>query len=300
VSESIDRRSGNQFSRHFWFGLGLLTIGEALIVVRVRPASDFYFPFVWLGYILILDGATKRQTGFSLLLQHRRLWLSLFPVSAAFWWLFELFNQVVHNWLYVGAGRYTGLGFVAFASMDFSTVLPAVLTTALFMYSLFPAKPRASRDRPVPPAFVRVIFLLGIVSLALVLVAPRQTYGLTWVALLLVIDPINYWQRRPSSIGALAQGNWRLPVSLALGSLMCGIFWEGWNFWSLPKWIYDIPYVGFWHIFEMPALGWGGYLPFGLELFALSNLVLPRLGLGYITIERFLPHDVAQSGKLAS
>jgi len=27
------------------------------------------------------------------------------------------------------------------------------------------------------------------------------------------------------------------------------------------------------HIFEMPLLGYGGYLPFGLELYALYNLV---------------------------
>jgi hypothetical protein len=32
------------------------------------------------------------------------------------------------------------------------------------------------------------------------------------------------------------------------------------------------------HIFEMPALGYGGYLPFGLELFALYHFVIGLLG----------------------
>jgi hypothetical protein len=47
-----------------------------------------------------------------------------------------------------------------------------------------------------------------------------------------------------------------------------------WNFFALPRWYYTIPYVGFWKIFEMPLLGYIGYLPFGLELFALYQFVL--------------------------
>ena len=39
-----------------------------------------------------------------------------------------------------------------------------------------------------------------------------------------------------------------------------------------------MPGVGFLHIFEMPLLGYGGYLPFALELFAIYHLVLGLLG----------------------
>jgi hypothetical protein len=46
-----------------------------------------------------------------------------------------------------------------------------------------------------------------------------------------------------------------------------------WNFFSFPKWHYQVPYVSFLHIFEMPLLGYGGYLPFGLEVYSLYNLV---------------------------
>ncbi len=55
--------------------------------------------------------------------------------------------------------------------------------------------------------------------------------------------------------------------------------WELWNFYSYPKWIYHIPYVGVLHVFEMPLAGYGGYLFFGPELYALYNLLstlLPR------------------------
>src|SRR5947209_4161267 len=118
-------------SRHSRLGVGLVMAGEALIIARFRPLSDFYFPFVWVGYILFLDGAVLAQRGRSLLGESRRMFILLFPVSCAFWWLFELFNQAVHNWVYLGAGAWTGLWYVVIASMDFSTVLPAVWITAL-------------------------------------------------------------------------------------------------------------------------------------------------------------------------
>jgi hypothetical protein len=38
-----------------------------------------------------------------------------------------------------------------------------------------------------------------------------------------------------------------------------------WNYYSQAKWIYTVPYVNRFKIFEMPILGYAGYLPFGLE-----------------------------------
>jgi hypothetical protein len=61
-----------------------------------------------------------------------------------------------------------------------------------------------------------------------------------------------------------------------------------WNYYAYPKWVYHVPFVDFWRIFEMPLLGYGGYLPFAMELFALYHLVVGLLGLdltGYIQIE---------------
>ena len=53
-----------------------------------------------------------------------------------------------------------------------------------------------------------------------------------------------------------------------------------WNVNSWPKWVYEVPFVGFWHVFEMPLLGYFGYLPFAMELFAAVHLVLGWFGLG--------------------
>jgi hypothetical protein len=45
------------------------------------------------------------------------------------------------------------------------------------------------------------------------------------------------------------------------------------NFYSLARWQYSIPYVQVLHLFEMPILGYAGYLPFGLECGLIIGLV---------------------------
>ena len=67
-------------------------------------------------------------------------------------------------------------------------------------------------------------------------------------------------------------------VSLALGCLLCGFFWEMWNFYGYPKWIYNTPGVDFLYVFEMPLPGYLGYIPFSFELFAFYHL-MTRSGL---------------------
>jgi hypothetical protein len=61
------------------------------------------------------------------------------------------------------------------------------------------------------------------------------------------------------------RGDWRRVGLLALAALICGFFREMWNFHSLAKWIYAVPCVNRFHLFEMPLLGYAGYIPFGLE-----------------------------------
>ena len=70
-----------------------------------------------------------------------------------------------------------------------------------------------------------------------------------------------------------AGGDWRPHAASSLGCLICGFSWEMWNFYSYPKWIYDVPFVGFLRLFEMPLVGYLGYVVFAWELFALYHLL---------------------------
>ena len=54
---------------------------------------------------------------------------------------------------------------------------------------------------------------------------------------------------------------------------MCGLVWETWNYYSLAKWIYNVPWVSRFHVWEMPLLGFAGYLPFGLECAVIADWV---------------------------
>jgi hypothetical protein len=270
---------------HALAGLALILLGESMVAFRHRPWTDFYFPIVWLGYVLFLDGTIERVAGRSLVRHGRTLFLTMLPVSAVFWWLFELFNVTVQNWKYVGAEMYTGLSYVTFATACFAFVLLAVWLSAVFLHTLLPTRGGEKRSGEPPRWLLVAMIGLGLVCLTLPTIFPRYAFGLIWGAMYFLLDPINGWLGRPTIIGAVYGRNWRLPVCFALGALMCGFFWEGWNFWALPKWTYSIPYVDQWHIFEMPLLGWIGYLPFGLELYAMTNFVLPFLGFQPLTLE---------------
>ncbi|MBW2675319.1 MAG: hypothetical protein JRD89_18220 [Deltaproteobacteria bacterium] len=46
-----------------------------------------------------------------------------------------------------------------------------------------------------------------------------------------------------------------------------------WNWKSLAKWGYSIPFVHRYPIFEMPILGYAGYLPFGIECAIVGAIV---------------------------
>ena len=276
-------------------GIALLVLGETLILIRVRPFSDFYFSFVWFGFILLLDASVGQVDGRPMWRTVPRAFLALIPLSCLFWWLFEGFDQIVHNWEYVGGAPYTGLGFVAFASIDFSTVLLAVWCAARAVRTLLPGRDPVPSVR-VPGAVLAAVVAAGVLCLLLAVLLPHYAFGLVWGCTALILDPLNAWLDRPSMIRAIYNRCWRLPFSFAAGALFCGVFWESWNYWSLPKWIYTVPLVNFAHVFEMPLLGYGGYLPFGLEVFTMVNFALPLVRLGTLTLSEDGTDDVGRRG----
>ena len=72
-----------------------------------------------------------------------------------------------------------------------------------------------------------------------------------------------------------SNGDWRLVLLLFAAALICGVFWEMWNMYAWPKWVYTFPYLDQYKIFEMPVAGYLGYLPFGLDVWALTALIFP-------------------------
>jgi hypothetical protein len=105
------------------------------------------------------------------------------------------------------------------------------------------------------------------------LILPGYFYYFQWLAVYLILDPINYKLKNNSLLNYISERDWRPVISLSIGAVICGFFWEMWNYNSYPKWIYNTPMVNFLHIFEMPLLGYIGYIPFAWELFAIYNFI---------------------------
>jgi hypothetical protein len=236
------------------------------------------FTPLWLSCIVVVSAFTFRRTGECLLLSRTRRFLLLFPASAAFWWSFEYLNRFVGNWEYVGGREFGPMEYFLFATLPFSTVLPAVLSTRELLLS-FPRVDGAFRGwRPLSPAHPRAIatavLVLSCAGLLAVGIVPDLVFPLVWVAPPAILVALSALRGAPHALSGIAAGDWRPFAASSLAALACGLFWETWNSGSLAKWVYDIPYVDALHLFEMPAPGYAGYLPFGVLCAEVGDRIL--------------------------
>jgi hypothetical protein len=266
-----------RFASHGWLGLCLLVVCWPLNWTLPGQRTAYLFFPLWLGYILVVDALVCWRAGASLWTRSRKGFVLLFVLSAPAWWLFEFINDRTGNWIYLGAGAFSPFEYFALCTLSFSTVMPAVFETAELVRTFRWVKSLQPRARiPDTPRVQWRLLLAGLVMLALTLFWPRFFYPFVWISLVLVLEPVNRWLGRRHFLEWLQHGDWRPVISLSLGALICGFFWEMWNYWSWPQWIYHTPGANFLHIFEMPLPGYGGYIPFALELFALKNFLSPR------------------------
>lgn len=267
------------FPLHGWIGLILVcvfwTINWAGTGLRTHWA---FFP-LWLGYCLLIDGLVRLRTGTSLVTRSPRQYVGLFLFSAPLWWIFELLNLRTQNWVYLGVQHFSQAQYAFWTTLSFTTVVPAVFGSAELIASLpivqhLGSGPIVRADRWITAAF----FAAGWIMLLLMLVWPNVFFPFMWISLYFIFEPLNVWMGNRSLADGTRSGEWRSVIALWLGVLLTAFFWEMWNFLSYPKWIYQVPWGGWFKIFEMPLLGYGGYLPFSLELFALYHLLRGLLG----------------------
>lgn len=268
-------KNSKSFPLRGWIGL-LLVLVFWYINWRLEGLRTHigFFP-LWLGYCLFIDALTYRQKGNSLISRSLPAYISLFIISAPAWWLFELLNEKAQYWHYTHREQFSDIAYFLYASLSFSTVIPAVFGTAewvgTFHWLQNLAKgPRIGKSR----RSILTMLLLGLIMFVFLFMYPQYSAAFIWMSLYLILDPLNYRIGHRTLIRRTAQRDWREVVALWVASLICGFFWEMWNIYSSPKWYYTVPYVDFWYVFEMPLLGYMGYLPFALELFALYHLVV--------------------------
>jgi hypothetical protein len=273
------RAEGRRFPIHGWIGLALAVPFWSLNWGLSGARTHWGFFPMWVGYCLAMDGLVLRRTGTSLLQRSLSRYLGLFLVSAPMWWLFEALNARTQNWVYEGAAQFSRLQYGFWTTLSFTTVLPAVFESAELLASF----ESIQRLKPGPKiglskVSVALFFVSGWIMLALLLALPRVFFPFIWISLYFIFEPINVWLGNRSLADWTRTGDWRPVIALWLGILLTSFFWEMWNFFSYPKWVYHVSWGGWLHVFEMPLLGYGGYLPFSLELYALYHLVTGLLG----------------------
>lgn len=278
-SPAIPAPPARPFPAWGWGALGFGALAWAIAwsdMPRLAALRPYTFTPLWLAYIGVMNALCVRASGSSPATREPGFFLALFPASALFWWAFEYLNRFVGNWSYEGE-PFGSLGYVGLASLCFSTVLPAVWSTRAWLLSRAGLRRAFGRVTPLPPRFGRIppgaAALLAAALLAATAAWPAGLYPILWVAPLMLLCALAARRGGRQIFGLLRGEDWTVPAAAALAGLVCGFFWEMWNAFSLLRWVYHIPGVDRFRVFEMPLLGYLGYLPFGLLCSAVGDLV---------------------------
>jgi hypothetical protein len=265
----------------WWGWLGVITGMVTWILAWTRFSwfagfQPHTFTPLWLSYILIINAFCQRQIGRCMILDHTRLFLFFFPTRAVFWWFFEYLNRFVQNWYYTGV-HYDAWEYFLYATLSFSTVLPAVLGTRDLMNTFSWVRPGFDSFKPFKFIHPKMSALSALaasgIGLMCIGVWPDTLFSLLWISPLIIIVSLQTLMGEKHILSEMVSGHWSPVISPALAALFCGFFWEMWNTYSLAKWKYSIPFVHRFKIFEMPILGYAGYLPFGLECAVIGEMV---------------------------
>jgi len=238
----------------------------------LEPFATWFYSFAWWSYIVLADTVIFQRQGESLLLTRPRELPRLAAASVTCWLVFEFANFFLGNWHYQGLppARLTRwLGYW----LGFATVFPGLFQTRdlLRSFGLFAAV--QGSPRPVGSAWPVPFLLTGWLFWLLPLLWPRFFFPLVWLAFIFLLEPFCYlWGGRSLWVD-WRQGQRREVYLLLLAGLICGLFWECWNYWAKAKWIYTLPYLQFGKVFEMPVLGYLGFPPFAVACAVMAHFL---------------------------
>lgn len=278
-------------------GVVLILLMQAFVFLRVDTVTTWATPVYWTGLILILDSLLYAAGRGSLLKTG-----AVFPVallSILSWWMFEWYNIFISNWHYVNLTHPLVIRYLGYF-WAFGTILPGVLLTYGILHLLL--KDIKGKKWTVSRSLIVGFFLLGLLFLAIPVIPfsmyhtgraadpdlfvlfrwaadtrlSEYTAAFVWTGFVLLLEPVNYLMGNRCLLKHLEQGNYRVPVALSLAGMLDGYLWEFWNNWAHTKWRYTVPILGNVKIFEMPVLGYFGFIAFAWELYNMVSLIYPR------------------------
>lgn len=271
------------FPKWFWIGLVLWCLSLFLLWGH-HIGLTWFFKFIditlWWSFSLVLDGIVYKRTGGKSLLStsHREI-IGIAFASVMGWMIFEYFNFFVNdNWYYPNGNQIPAAEFLCYSMLASTAVFPI----SFEWFSLFNTFPKFKLKYTQGPKLVfprwlkTTLVVLGYASMFAISYFPDELFFMVWIAPLaifsVVLDDLDIW----TPFSSLKKGNWSPLLLIALSWVSAGLCVECWNYFSGTHidgilksyntlyWAYSVPYVNEPHLFEMPLLGYMGYLPYGV------------------------------------
>ncbi|RYG54670.1 MAG: hypothetical protein EOO01_00880 [Chitinophagaceae bacterium] len=282
-AETKAQISSNGFP--LWFWIGLFLWGGVMLVFLAKisspkPLVDWALVPLWWGFVLMLDGVVyKRNSGRSLVRNAPTELFAMGVLSISGWMIFEYFNFFIEvNWFYPFADLIPDHGtFLLYALVGSSAFIPMafewyhLLRTIPFFNRKYRRGPRANWPLPVKV----ILFLLSFCALFFLNDNSESLFYAIWLAPMIILITVMGWLGMWTPFTPIKQkGDWTVLVVFSLTWLLQGFFIEWWNHLSYQHhfvgtsnpgyWNYKLPYVHFYCVFNMPILGYLGYVPFSI------------------------------------
>lgn len=271
VEPTIQRR----FPAWFWPGAVMCIISWIAMWGQFAAlGSLIHYTFVplWWGFILAIDGLVYRRTGGrSLIAKYPLRMVAIAISSSTGWYLFEYLDYfVLSNWYYPHNDIFSSAGYLVWFGLAYTTVLPSIFEWYNLLMTFDGLRNRYAYGPKLAPSRRAwwIALAVGALSLIALVIWPFYTFFMLWICPLLILTATlalsGYW----TPLTPISRGDWSMVVLVGLACLINYFIGEMWNYWSPPNnpnyWKYDVPFVNVLHVFEMPALGFFGYLPFGV------------------------------------
>ncbi len=271
-----------RFPAYGWFGLAAIAGLEAALFGHLPWVGRYFTPLIWTAYIAVAGACVERIRGESPIRQAGPFAAQAL-LSMPVWLLFEAYNFRLRNWRYVGVPAHFW-NFLLSGSWAFATIFPGIFLTAEILYHARLHNKICRPCRP-SPGLRAGLGLLGLLCVLAPLFTPQHLaayqFGLVWIGFV-ALDLVNDALGWPSLLADLRAGAPGRGLALLGAGVICGFFWEFWNYWAGARWQYIFPIGQKIKVFEMPAPGFLGFPPFVLECFTLYvfcawALLPPRL-----------------------
>lgn len=267
----------------WWFWTGWILAVPLMVLAWGKFSQPswlvpyIYVPMFW-AFALIIDGYTYwRRDGYSFLSKYSAVFFAVAFCSGFNWAFFDYLNFFLGgNWYYPEAGKISLTAFVIYAFLGSMTLAPMVFIAYNLVQSFSWVNVRYTNGPSIKFSLTSKYISLAVFTAGMFIVPfyPNELYPFLWICPTFIIASVlgicNIW----TPLTPIRSGNWAPLALIALAGFVQGFLWEGMNYFSayhspfmtnIPGyWIYSIPYVAYGYIFEMPAMGFFGYMPYGL------------------------------------